>query len=156
MWCTPGQARAIDGDLDCKDFGTQEAAEHYLNQHPADIDDLDANNDGDACERNPSADTYGIVGSYIAGFAGVIWWTRRNVGHGKWTSGDYENVFAGTLLMGIPGAAVVVSIHKYLPRETTAIEFAGIGAAISLAAVWLWSLRHKPPRRVPPAPTAAS
>lgn len=40
-------------DFDCRDFSTQRAAQDYYNGQRGDPDNLDADNDGIACERNP-------------------------------------------------------------------------------------------------------
>jgi hypothetical protein len=54
----PGIAHAKD--LNCRDFTYQEDAQDYLNAHPGDLDDLDGNGDGVACEwlpHRPKGDT---------------------------------------------------------------------------------------------------
>src|SRR5699024_3483590 len=42
------------GDLDCKDFATQEEAQAVLDADSSDPNGLDADNDGRACESLPS------------------------------------------------------------------------------------------------------
>src|SRR4051812_22799609 len=45
----PGIAHAQD-DQNCSDFATQQAAQDHFNQDTSDPDNLDADNDGTACE----------------------------------------------------------------------------------------------------------
>src|SRR3954467_7881196 len=45
----PGIAHA-QGDQNCSDFATQQAAQDHFNQDTSDPDNLDADNDGIACE----------------------------------------------------------------------------------------------------------
>lgn len=53
---TPPPASS-DGDKDCKDFATQEQAQDYFNSHGGsasnNVDGLDADHDGIACESLP-------------------------------------------------------------------------------------------------------
>jgi hypothetical protein len=53
---TPGAAAAQHRDYDCADFATQAEAEEYL--LPGDPYNLDADNDGIACEDNPCPCSY--------------------------------------------------------------------------------------------------
>lgn len=46
-------ALAVD-DQNCSDFPSQAAAQQHLRADPSDPDNLDANNDGVACESNPA------------------------------------------------------------------------------------------------------
>src|SRR3954452_21462848 len=48
-----GTAYAVD-DQNCSDFATREAAQAHFDQDKSDPDNLDADNDGQACENLPS------------------------------------------------------------------------------------------------------
>jgi hypothetical protein len=50
---------ALAQDLDCSDFTTQAKAQAVYNQDPSDPNNLDADNDGVACESLPG----GVLGS---------------------------------------------------------------------------------------------
>lgn len=128
---THGPAHAAD--LDCFDFGTREAANKELSRTMSefgrDVHRLDADGDGNACERNGSA----IVWSGIAAVAGVLagFSLARNqpdsshdwsiaIGHA--IAAAFAGLFLGWLLPGI------------LPRTWTvaaySIGLAGIAALI--------------------------
>lgn len=54
LWSAPTiGARAAD-DQNCSDFPSQAAAQQHLRDDPSDPDGLDGDNDGIACESNPS------------------------------------------------------------------------------------------------------
>ena len=56
------------GDLDCKDFATQEEAQAVLNEDSSDPNGLDADNDGVACEALPrDSSSYSSSSSSSAG-----------------------------------------------------------------------------------------
>jgi hypothetical protein len=53
---TPNEPTATE-DLDCADFATQQEAQAELERDPSDPHNLDADNDGIACEEPDSAET---------------------------------------------------------------------------------------------------
>ena len=133
---------AFGGDLNCSDFGTRESAQQHLNQDKSDPDALDADGDGQACERNASAQTYAEVGSVGAALFGVVRYQRRQVTT-KWGAEEYLAAAIGTLLFAIPGVFLASISPEHLPRESPALVFAAIGAATSLAAIGIWASRQK-------------
>jgi hypothetical protein len=51
---SPTQAEPHTGNLhNCGDFGSQQEAQQHLTENPSDPDNLDADNDGEACEDYP-------------------------------------------------------------------------------------------------------
>lgn len=52
-----------DDDLDCEDFDTQEEAQEVYEQDTSDPHGLDADDDGEACEWNPSEDSASLTTS---------------------------------------------------------------------------------------------
>jgi hypothetical protein len=50
-----GSAGAQEDQFDCESFGSQESAQAELDRDPSDPSNLDADNDGIACEDLPSA-----------------------------------------------------------------------------------------------------
>jgi hypothetical protein len=54
-----GDANGTSGDLDCSDFGSQEEAQNELEDNPSDPNNLDADNDGTACESLSSGSADG-------------------------------------------------------------------------------------------------
>ena len=61
-----GSAVAQD-DLDCEDFDSQEEAQAELDRDPSDPNNLDADNDGEACETYPYDDSGGDENGTPAG-----------------------------------------------------------------------------------------
>lgn len=55
----PAPAQARPADKNCSDFGSQAAAQNWLNSHPGDPDGLDRDGDGVACDSNPCPCYYG-------------------------------------------------------------------------------------------------
>ena len=63
----PGNASASHvGDVNCTDFGTQQAAQVHMDAHPGDPDRLDGNDqDGRACESLPSGGSTSTPPPYV-------------------------------------------------------------------------------------------
>jgi Excalibur calcium-binding domain len=57
-----GIANAHAPDRDCSDFATQEEAQAYFNSSIGDLNNLDDDNDGRACEWLPSASSTAVSG----------------------------------------------------------------------------------------------
>jgi hypothetical protein len=109
LWAVPSPVFAAD--LDCADFGTREAAnrelDRTLGEFGRDIHNLDADGDGNACERNGSAIIWSGVGAaagILLGFglsksdqAGDDW--GGAIGHA--VAAAFAGAFIGWLLPGI-------------------------------------------------------
>ncbi|MDN5696754.1 MAG: excalibur calcium-binding domain-containing protein [Rubrobacter sp.] len=54
-------AQEPGGDLDCEDFATQQQAQAVYDQDPSDPNNLDANNNGLACEESLPVETEGPI-----------------------------------------------------------------------------------------------
>lgn len=126
-------SRAYAADLDCSDFGTKEAAnkelDRTLSEFGRDTNRLDADGDGEACERNGSALMWTGIGAALGtllGFGlskssadGADDWAGA-VGHA--TAAGFAGLFLGWLLPGI------------MPRQWTVAAFAvGAGAIAAVA-----------------------
>jgi hypothetical protein len=134
---------AAAADLDCVDFGTRQAADHYFDSHPADIDLLDADRDGGACERRPNAGVWAVFGGYGAGLMGAVWYTRRQHEQGeRWSGSDYGGAVAGSFLFGIPGTVAASYLVAYLPRQTPAMVLAVLAAVVTAATVAIFAHRY--------------
>ncbi|MEV6207252.1 excalibur calcium-binding domain-containing protein [Kitasatospora sp. NPDC051914] len=59
--CLPLAGMSHAQDLDCANFSTQEQAQAVFNADPFDSDNLDADNDGIACEVLPRATTGAVT-----------------------------------------------------------------------------------------------
>jgi hypothetical protein len=134
---------AVAADLDCRDFGTREAANRELNrtinEYGYDIHRLDADRDGEACERSGSAMVWGGV----AAAAGVL------IGFGLGAAGKGETfvlaighavlaafigLFLGWLLPGLLPRTWSVSVY--------ALVICVIAAGIKLLSVTESQQRH--------------
>jgi hypothetical protein len=114
----PSPAAAVD--LDCSDFGTREAANKELSrtidESGRDVNGLDADGDGQACERNGSAMVWaglGAAGGVLAAIA--IKQEKRSdswvhgIGHAVLAA--FVGAFLGWLLPGILPRTISTSIY---------------------------------------------
>lgn len=128
VWSFGGSAAARD--LDCDDFGTREAAnrelDRTLDEFGRDVNRLDADRDGVACERSGRAIVWTAVGAAagtLIGFGisgagarlGGEGWVNA-VGHA--TAATFAGLFLGWLLPGT------------VPRGWTTANFALTAAAV--------------------------
>jgi hypothetical protein len=130
-----GPAHVRVGDLDCVDFGTREAADRYLDDHPNASEQLDADEDGHACEGRPSSNAFGWSGTLIGGVLGGFVFTRWHRYPSGWARQrfDLEEWFAvtlGSVLLG--GASAAFVFNAPLPRHTSAAVYAIFGAISTL------------------------
>jgi hypothetical protein len=85
---SPTAAQTPTDDLDCEDFGSQQAAQQHLNADPTDPDNLDADNDGLACETYP----YGSGGGSSSQSGGTAGSDAQSlyVSDGTWGPGVFD------------------------------------------------------------------
>jgi hypothetical protein len=67
-------------DLDCSDFGTQERAQFEFEKRSSDRHGLDADDNGSACEWNPSPGYWGIATSGLGLLVGTYIGRRKRLG----------------------------------------------------------------------------
>jgi hypothetical protein len=119
LWFIPNPAFAAD--LDCADFGTKEAAnrelDRTLGEFGRDTHNLDADGDGNACERNGSAIVWSGVGA-VAGILLGFALARSNSGSGDWAdavghavAAGFAGLFLGWLLPGILPNSWTVAVY---------------------------------------------
>lgn len=124
-------ARAYAADLDCSDFGTKEAAnkelDRTISEYGRDTNGLDADGDGEACERNGSALMWTGIGAALGTLLGFGLSKSNADGADDWagafghaTAAGFAGLFLGWLLPGI------------MPRQWTVTAFA-IGAGLIAA-----------------------
>ncbi len=136
---TPGVASARD--LDCRDFGTREAAQEIRNdgelQGIGDVNGLDGDGDGAACETLPSAMKYGGVGSLVSAFVALLLLTARMPGS-KLNGGDLFSAILGSCFVSIPVMILLIFAPKVLPAATPAIAYFALAAGASLVVSLLY------------------
>lgn len=126
-------SRAYAADLDCSDFGSKEAAnkelDRTLSEFGRDTNNLDADGDGEACERNGSALMWTGVGAALGTLLGFGLLKSDEDGAEDWagafghaTAAGFAGLFLGWLLPGI------------MPRQWTVAAFAIGAGAIAAAA----------------------
>jgi hypothetical protein len=125
----PSPAAAVD--LDCSDFGTREAANKELNrtleETGRDANRLDADRDGQACERNGSAMVWAGIGAAGGVLAAIA------VKHEK-RSDSWVNGIGHAVLAAFVGAFLGWLLPGILPRTISTSIYAitvGIVAAVS-------------------------
>lgn len=82
---TPAYAGSVSNvisyqDLDCSDFGTRERAQKEIGFNPQDKYGLDSDNDGVACEWNPSTTPWGWIASGLGLLVGRYAGKRKRFG----------------------------------------------------------------------------
>ena len=129
-----GIAHAGSGDLDCADFGTQEAAEREVGVEIApgyDPNGLDADHDGSPCENLPLAWPYAAVGAYLGVMISLFQLKIVKLADFKRIEDVIGHIFGGVLL-AVPGVILAgVTAPRYFPRETGPIVLAIAGGLIS-------------------------
>jgi len=95
---------AFAADLDCKDFPNQAAAQAALEQDPSDPNNLDADNDGQACESF----NYGASGAPAGGSSEAEQLPRTGPGSDRLP-------YAGAVLLVLGVVAVVA--FRYRPQH---------------------------------------
>lgn len=97
----PEQPQQPQGDLDCIDFATQQAAQANLNANPSDPNGLDADNDGVACEESTNGATTGTGYEDGSGLTNGGDMAEDNTTGGQATTGDqYTDDTAGDSVAG--------------------------------------------------------
>ena len=86
---TPAHAGSVSNvisyqDLDCSDFGTRERAQKEIGFIPRDKYGLDSDNDGVACEWNPSTGPWGWIASGLGLLVGRYAGKKRDLGLKRW------------------------------------------------------------------------
>ena len=126
-----GASTAIAADLDCADFGTREAANRELDRTlddvGFDVHRLDADGDGEACERNGSA----VAPSGIGAGAGVL------IGFALTKAGkdqdDWSAAIGHAILAAFVGAFAGWMLPGILPSQWTVTTYAAaIGVVCAL------------------------
>ena len=105
----PGTAAAA-ADLDCSDFATQAEAQASLNSTPGDPNDLDADDDGVACETLPGGGEQTEDNTTLGTTSQVSTVPAGSVAAGDGSSSPDSSVLpyalGGVALAGAAGAAV--------------------------------------------------
>lgn len=107
-----------DGDLDCADFSTQEAAQAEFNADPSDPNGLDRDDDGYACEV-----FFGYIGNLVAGQPDI----------GGPAEDDGDNAESGAV-SGLPdtgtGPSASTSSHGMLASGAALISILALAGAV--------------------------
>ena len=152
-------ANAMSNDLNCSDFGTRERAQREFLQSGVDIHQLDADDDGKACEWNgstgwwvwPIASAALVVGRAMG---------RRRVGDHRMVPGAqgvmfnyefsedgnadkvFDRITPMLLIAGLAALPVTIFLRDFvLPRSATPIAVYIAITAISGAMAYLATLR---------------
>jgi hypothetical protein len=115
-------ASALSADLDCADFATQAQAQANLVAHPSDPNNLDADNDGQACETfdyqaggatAPGPSTQGKPGASVSPMpqGGVA------TGSGSTAGLEHEGLLVGGGVALLLGAGGLVVFRRRLPEQ---------------------------------------
>ena len=144
-------------DLDCSDFGTRERAQAELVKNFSDIHGLDGDNDGEACELNPSTKGWGFGAGGLGLILGRLFGLKKRNGPDSlppgwrglffnWSNGDdvtrtptfdLSVVFLG-FFGWIPWLPVAVLRNKALPPSTGPLTLYAMAVMIGFgAAFWM-------------------
>lgn len=118
------------GDLDCSDFGTRGAAQHEFEKQFAengDVYNLDADGDGQACERNAKESIWTIAGSVGGVLLGAYALSPAG------STVDSGDVFVSGILAVLAAAAMAFAGPNLFPRGFPAGAYLMVGAAIGCA-----------------------
>lgn len=98
----PFVGSALAADLNCADFGSQAEAQAVLVADPSDPNNLDANDNGQACEE------FGYTGTGSGGEVSTTPSGGVAAGDGSTATDDntVPYIFGGLALMGAAGAAI--------------------------------------------------
>jgi hypothetical protein len=120
----PSSAAAQSADRDCADFSTRIAAQQALDDRPGDPWNLDADNDGDACEWTQQKRVWSFFGGLVGlGIGGYL--RQRREGE----NADTSEALALVILGGLPMLAVVWAASWITPP---AWDHVGVALATGL------------------------
>jgi len=129
-----GIAHAGSGDLDCADFGTQQAAQRVLRENTYDVNRLDADGDGEACELNDNAIVWTGLGAALGGALG-FGLTPATPGNSKGRKFPTGEVIG----LGVIGAIIGGTIPGGVgPREWSGVTYGLVAGLVSAVALYAW------------------
>ncbi len=104
----PATAFAQSGDRDCGDFDSQEAAQAAYDADPSDPNDLDGDDDGQACENFD----YSGAGAAETGTSRVPTPSRVETGAGGTAAGSGTSAVVALSTLALAGVALAVVARR--------------------------------------------